>query len=253
MAKIFLAFALLIIAISLRVYPGLDSILFTYDQARDAFAAEEILAGDLKLVGPPTDIAGVFHGPLYYYFLALLYKLNRNPQVAVLGVIFINLLSMIPLYLLARDMFRSKFLAWVSVFLFAVSFEAVSYAGWLSNPTLAVPAFCLYMLGLWRKNWILIALGMGIAIQAQLFMLYLIPMTIIYGLLFKPKINKNFWLALGILAIFMSTYVLAEIKFGFQGVRGLTGFFTRHSAEFDLTQRFINYLVSLGKVFQNNL
>ncbi len=254
MAKVFLAFALLIIAIFWRIYGGLDSILFTYDQARDALAAQEILKGDLKLVGPPTDIPGVFHGPLYYYFLALLYGLNNDPRFAVLGVIFINLLSIVPLYLLAKDMFKSRLWAWVSVLFFAVSFEAVNYARWLSNPTLVVPAFSLYMLGLWKKNWILIAVGMGIAIQAQLFMLYLLPVTLIYFLLFKPEIrNRNFFIALGILTIFMATFVLAEIKFGFQGIHGLTGFFAEHSETIDLTQRFLNYFVSLEKVFLNNL
>ncbi len=255
MARVFSACALLIIAIFLRIYGGLDSILFTYDQARDAFLAQEIWQGNLKLLGPPTDIAGVFHGPLYYYFLALLYGLNSNPRFAILGIIFVNLLSAIPLYLLAKDMFKGKFWAWISIFLFAVSFEAVNYARWLSNPTLVIPAFSLYLLGLWRKNWVLIAIGLGVAIQAQLFMLYLLPVTVIYALLFKPEIKtKSFLVAMGILGVFISTFVLAEIKFNFQGIKGLLGFLGSHEGQtMSIANRIINYLQSLLKVWQNNL
>ncbi len=38
----------LILALTLRLYSGTLTILFTYDQARDAFNAQEILKGHLK-------------------------------------------------------------------------------------------------------------------------------------------------------------------------------------------------------------
>jgi hypothetical protein len=64
-----LKIALWALIISLALFLRLNNlgrISFSYDQARDAFFAQDILNGDLKIVGPPTDIQGVFHGPLYY-------------------------------------------------------------------------------------------------------------------------------------------------------------------------------------------
>lgn len=208
--------------------------------------AESIRGGDLKLVGPPTDIPGVFHGPLYYYFLAPF----KTRETAVLAAILVNLLSVIPFYLLAKDLFKSKFWAPMAAVFFLVSFEATQYARWLSNPTLVIPAFSLYLLGLYRKNFILTAVGMGIAIQAQLFMLYLLPVTTIYFIFNKPK---NLIIGSFIFLMFMSTFVLAELKFDFQGINGLLKFFGEHSTGLNFFERVGNYLTSLYKVFQNNL
>lgn len=208
--------------------------------------AESIRSGDLKLVGPPTDIPGVFHGPLYYYFLAPF----KSLESAVLAVILVNLLSVIPFYLLAKDLFKSKFWALTAAVFFLVSFEATQYARWLSNPTLVVPAFSLYLLGLYRKNFILTAVGMGVAIQAQLFMLYLLPVTAIYFVFNKPK---NLIIGSFIFLMFMSTFVLAELKFDFQGVKNLGKFFTEHNQSFNIVTRINNYSESIARVLQNNL
>lgn len=250
---LFLAF-LLIIAITLRVYPGLDRINFTYDQARDAFMAQEIINGHLKIVGPSTDIPGVFHGPLFYYFLAPLYLLN-DPQIAAVGIILVNLLSLFPLYLLAKDMVKSRFWAIMAMVLFSVSYEAVHYARWISNPSLVLPAYIFYLLGLWRKNWIMIALGLGIAIQAQLFTLYLIPVTVLYAMFFKiPFRFKSLLAGLAIFGLFMSTFLISEIKFGFQGSSGLKNYLLRPVSKQDqVARRLGNYFQSLSRTFQNNL
>lgn len=246
-----LIIAVFVLGLLLRLYGGLDTILFTYDQARDAFLAMDILNGDLKLVGPPTDIPGVFHGPLYYYFLAPLYYLdNLKPYLPVLGIIFLNLLTGLIFYNLAKKMFKSQFWGIIAFLIYVASFEAVNYARWLSNPALVIPAYGIYLTGLWNKNWLLVAIGIGIAIQAQLFMLYLIPVTILFILIFKPSL-KNIFPSLIILFLFLMTYFIAEIKFNFQGVNGFIKFFGEHSSSINIFERFSNYFVSLYKVFQN--
>ena len=75
----------------------LDVISFSYDQARDAFLSQEILAGNLKIVGPPTDLQVVFHGPLYYYVSALFYFFSKDPRFVVVCFAILNILSAIPL------------------------------------------------------------------------------------------------------------------------------------------------------------
>lgn len=44
---------------------------FTHDQGRDLLAAWSIKSGDLTLIGPTTGLAGVFHGPLWYWILGV--------------------------------------------------------------------------------------------------------------------------------------------------------------------------------------
>ena len=247
MKSLFFGLVILITAIFLRVYPGLDQILFTYDQARDLFMGEAIRSGDFKLVGPPTDIPGLFHGPLYYYFLAPF----NSPETAILAVILLNLLAAIPLGILVQKMFNKKWLSLVAIFLFLASFEMVSYARWLSNPALVIPAISLWLLGLKLKRLPLVAIGLGLCIQFQFFMLYLLPLTILY--FFKlPK--KHLFKSLFIFSVLMSSFLVAEIKFKFQGILGLITFFSRQNGGgLDLISRLSHYFESLRGLFINNL
>src|SRR6266576_2700239 len=68
------AFLLAIIPLSTQFY-------FYYDQARDAFQAYNIWHNHhLEILGPGTDIPGLFSGVLWYYLLAILYSIgNSNP------------------------------------------------------------------------------------------------------------------------------------------------------------------------------
>lgn len=217
----------------LRVGTGFGSWLFTYDQARDAFNVHEILTGHLKIVGPPTDLGGVFHGPLYYYYLAPWYLLGSGyPEWAMVAIIFANLVSVVPLYFLSKEIFQKRLWAWVSILLYIVSFESVNYGRWLSNPTLVIPAFASYILGLWQlvnkksSGWLWVAVGLGVAIQSQLFMLYLLPITLIFTAFYRPPIKtRQFLVALVIFGLFMSTFLVSELKFNWQGVRGLMTYF----------------------------
>ena len=52
--------------IRIRYLPGGD-LMFSYDQARDAYTIQELLHGDIKIQGPPTSTRDFFHGVLYYY------------------------------------------------------------------------------------------------------------------------------------------------------------------------------------------
>lgn len=55
---------IVLVGVVLRFIGGLSTLLFTYDQSRDAFIALDILNGDLKIVGPASDIPGLFHGAI---------------------------------------------------------------------------------------------------------------------------------------------------------------------------------------------
>ena len=65
---------------------------FTHDQGRDLLAADSILRGNATLIGPTTGLAGLFHGPLWYYLLAFLSFLGQgDPKIILEGIILLFL------------------------------------------------------------------------------------------------------------------------------------------------------------------
>ncbi|MFH0773509.1 MAG: hypothetical protein V1922_04325, partial [bacterium] len=96
----FLLFLILCVAFLVRTINFKDNILFAYDQARDAQRVYNMVyKGDLKIVGPETDIPGIFNGPLLYYVLAPVYFFsNFNPNVAALLFVLINVGTILLVY-----------------------------------------------------------------------------------------------------------------------------------------------------------
>src|ERR1035437_8570074 len=67
------------IALLWAAIPLPKQLFFYFDQARDAFSAYGIWHNfHLPILGPMTDIPGLFHGVLWYYFLAIPYVLGNN-------------------------------------------------------------------------------------------------------------------------------------------------------------------------------
>lgn len=96
----FLLFLILCVAFILRFINLKDNILFAYDQARDAQRVYNMVyKGDLKIVGPETDIQGIFNGPLLYYVLTPVYFFSHfNPNAAAFFFVLINGATIILVY-----------------------------------------------------------------------------------------------------------------------------------------------------------
>jgi len=90
-----LLFGIFIFAFVLRVlYLPKNSLTFGYDQARDAYVSQQIIGGDLKILGPPASTPGLYHGVFYYYLLAPAYLLGHgSPVVAAYWIAFLNSLT----------------------------------------------------------------------------------------------------------------------------------------------------------------
>lgn len=74
---------------------------FTVDQGRDAVAVRDFLSGyKLILKGTPTSIAGVYAGPLWYYFLSLGYGLFGGHPIG--GVVVVLLFNTLGLWFLTK-------------------------------------------------------------------------------------------------------------------------------------------------------
>lgn len=254
---------ILALGLVLRLIGGVNSILFTYDQTRDAIYAIGILHGQFKIVGPPSDIPGLFHGPLFYYLISPAYFLAGGyPNLVYLEMIAINLLSAIPLFLLVKKLFKNNQAALISVLLFSTSFEVVSYARWISNPALAIFAFAIVYLGLWmviekeKLGWLLLATGCGVAIQSEVFLIYLIPFLIFCFLIYKVKYQPHSLIALSafLFSLLIASYAVAELKFHFQGLIGLKSFgLSALKGNSFNVDNISNYYTRLASLFSSNI
>lgn len=216
-----------------------DRVTFGYDQARDALESISIIKDkNIKLIGPTTDIRGLFHSPLYWYIVSPFYYFSGgNPEIARIPMIFTNLLNILFIYYLAKKILRDEKVALLSSLFMAVSFEVVQYARWLSNPPPALLTTALFFYGLWlsfNKKAIglpLMIFFWSISVNFQVFLIYQIVfiLTAITYLFIKNKkiiiesIKHYYWLYI-LSTMSFSFYILAQVKFKFLGVKSLINF-----------------------------
>ena len=256
---------ILVLAFALRIiYIPQGAVSFHYDMARDGFAALQIWNGDLKIQGPPTSTPGLYHGPLYYYLLAPFYGFGGgDPRVASLMLSFLNSLVVIPVMLLAKDLFKSFKLSVLACLFFAVSFEATQYAPWLSNPAPAVLTVTLffYFLRRWQKGktlgLYLAVLAAILSVQFQFFLIYLLLLIPFFGYLFRIKSGFKQKIISILIALFgLSPFLIASLKF--QTLQNFaTGFLSIAPAgQIDFRPQFgellLNYLNRFAEVFTYN-
>lgn len=265
-AKI-LAILLLIFGIGyfLRVMFLENNVLtFGYDQARDAIVSQQILKGDFKIQGPPASVPGLFHGVLYYYVLAPAYFFGQgSPIIAAYWIAFINMIAVFIVFGLTYFMTKKTLPALLGSFLFAISFEATQYATWLSNPTIAVLSVPLIYLGLWlwikeKKNYasLIVGLGLGVSIQAEIFLAYHLVPVIIWLFVSRKNIKvRELILFLAVLGITTSSMIIAQLKFGFTALEGIKALaVTSESLAYakSIGDYFILYLNQIGRIFAFN-
>ena len=252
MRKRLLIFAPIILGLYLRLR-DLSHIIFTYDQGRDAFMAQEILHGHLKLVGPPTDFGVLFHGPLHYYVMAAIYFFNKDPRFAVIVFALLNLSALYPLYKLTKKLFHSSLAAWFLLLIFAISPELTFDGRYLSNVALVIPTLAWGLYGLFLgtpSSLIFAAIGFGLAAQAQFFLLSLSLPAFMY-LLISRKTIKQILTFIGVYTLTISSFFLAEIKFHFQGVKAILTFL--HDSSPSTANLFTRFYDSIFSLSQRNL
>lgn len=238
-----------------------NSLTFGYDQARDAYVAQQILAGDFKILGPPASTPGLYHGVFYYYLLAPAYWLgNGSPIVAAYWIAFFNALATFIVFFLTYLMVKKWGAALLVAFLYAVSWESAQYATWLSNPTIGIWTVPLIYLGLWawiaHKKWWgphVVALGLGLSIHANVFLAYHVPPLALWLWLGRKNVKRDDIVKFfAILLLVLSPMFLSEIKFGFRGIGGAAQLFIAQDAivtSRSLGDFIVLFLNQLGKVF----
>ncbi|KXK10405.1 MAG: hypothetical protein UZ22_OP11002000797 [Microgenomates bacterium OLB23] len=174
------------------------------------------------IVGPQTEFFGLNHGPLYYYYAAPFYHLAQwNPNIPLYAMIILNLSTLIPLVLLVQSLFKDRRITVVAALLFAVAYQQVEYARWLSNVAITIPMIAWMYYFLWQtlannKRAFFTGVFTGLAIQGEFFLIFLIALCYVLFYLFSvsKKAVRNYHIGL---LLGLSSFIAAEIKFSFLG------------------------------------
>lgn len=249
-----LLLGIILIGAILRFTNLSDNILFSYDQARDAQRVYNMIyKGDIKIVGPETDIQGIFNGPLLYYLLAPIYWIsNFDPNAAVVVFVIINLLVIPLVYFASKIFFRKDSIALVAALLWSISYEQGFFSRYISNASpMSITTF-LFFFGLTLylfkdKSWGLpiSALGYGLAVHCNFYFIYLIIFYPIFFILFKKIPSfKSLLVSAILLTMLFSPWIITELKWGFIGTKSLFNYLFRETTEnYDLLFKISSMIV----------
>ncbi|KKR31555.1 MAG: hypothetical protein UT63_C0066G0001, partial [Candidatus Gottesmanbacteria bacterium GW2011_GWC2_39_8] len=170
---IFLLLLFIPVAFMLRIYFLPSHLFFGPEQGRDFLVIKDIVVNHkFTLIGPKTDIDGIFHGPLFYYLSAIPFLIfHGDPFLVLLFLILFHSLTVFVLYFLSEELFSDKFLSSVSIVLFTFSYGAIVDSRWLSNPPMTIPLSALLYFFLIKfikgKKYYLIPAGITYALLGQ--------------------------------------------------------------------------------------
>ncbi len=212
--RVFFWISLFVFAVCIRWYHLDRDLFFGFEQGRDAQIVKNIYEHhDFKLVGPKTDIAGIFHGAYYYYILIIPSLLSHGNPLA-LSFFLVLISSTVPLimYFFGRDVFHSEKWAIIIALLSAVSFEFITYARWLSNVSPSIPLIILTYYFLWlfhahQKNTFFFFASICAAAASQFEIILVLQFTGVLAVLWLTKmIVIPKWKVIG-LSIFICTII----------------------------------------------
>lgn len=214
---------------------------FTFDQGRDLLAASSIVQGKITLIGPTTGLAGVYHGPLWYYILAISSFLGQGDARLVLTVVvFLFLIVELFLFLTIKKYFG----LFSGIFFFGlVSLSPVfsSLNGQLWSPNMTILSMMIAIIALIeiahskKMYWILLGLALGANIQFEaaggVFLLISVSLALI--LIHPPKAKLSDYLkgAISFLLTFIPQ-LLFELRHGFLMTKLILGYFGKTQQDY---------------------
>lgn len=259
-------FCIAVLALVLRLL-GYEHITFGYDQARDALEAMSIFTTDhIKIIGPQTDIPGLFHGPLYWYLLAPFYYFGGgNPYIAKMLLVLTSLVCIPTLYFVSYKIWGNKLISLLAAAMLAVSLESVQYARWMSNPSPALLTtllswYAFYLM--YKKDWrgiMLFLLSWPFSVQFEFFLVYqlFIFAPLLLWRFSIPSLIRDHLKALSIVAIVclvvLSPFVIAQVKFGFQSVTALSGFLIHKGGDSAYSRNPVEFALLLARNIKMNI
>lgn len=196
---------------------------FGYDQARDAFEAYSIWHDhNPKVMGPTSDIPGLNHGVLWYYYLALLYFITQHSIELTAFFSGTLILFTIPLaYYVSKKLTHNHQISMMTTIIYGCSPLFFAFIHWLSNPILALFVTPVLLTLLWtfiEKKSPLKVFGIGITfgllIQSDFAFIVLLLLLPLYIYFFRLKITFKHIISFSLgLLLAMTTFIVSVIKF----------------------------------------
>jgi len=241
---------------------------FTHDQGRDLLAANSILKGDLTLIGPTTGLAGLFHGPLWYYLLAFLSVLGRgDPKIVLAGIILLFLVFEV-IFFWAIKKYYGFLPAFLLITIISLSPFYSGLNGQLWSPNMVLVSsiiMAIAVVGIINgKKWYpLLGLALGFNIQFEaaggVFLLIATILTLLLINPFKTKI-MDYLAMLSTFFITLMPQLLFELKYGFLMTKHAIGYMGTSRGDFIAEHgiKSIEYKTGLiidnfSKIFFSNL
>jgi len=187
-----------ILSVTVNIYQLKNHLFFGHEQGRDAYVARGIYTlKDFTLIGPTTEIQGLFTPPWYYYLLAIPYGIAKgNPiMAAYVQTIIVSITAPI-IYLLFRKLTNDTSWSYVAAIFSAFSFEYISYARWLSNVPPAIPLSTLafyFLVAFWqtKKQKYLTLFGIFASLASVFQVVLIFQFIFVLALLIIAKIIKR--------------------------------------------------------------
>jgi len=180
--KFIILLSIILIGAFLRLYNFEELLRFNNDQVRDIQIVEQIKNGEAIFLGPKAGGTKFNLGPAFYYLEYLSGLIfGFSPAGIALFIPLLSIFSLYLFYLLFKKIFTPN-ITLALTFLYAISFYAIKYSHFAWNPNV-IPFFIFSFLLLilkikeepdW-KNFSLLGLTLGIAIQLHTTLLVLIP------------------------------------------------------------------------------
>lgn len=261
-----LLFILLIFGLWLRYENNKgNNAVFDYDQNEDMFYTYKLAVDHQPVIigravyGDPRLHQGVF----FYYYNLIPFLISKGSFLAsIYWNIFFNTATLVIVFALGKSVFRKTLPAILSALLVAASSEFIRFSNWITIDTVAIFLIPLFYLGLWeyyqKKKWglVLSAAALGLSIQTDLSLVYLIPVLVIYWAIFRPKVPglKLAFLSFLTLLVTTCTMTLTEFKLNFIGIKTMLNFSSTFTdTQLPFSDRLQLFFRDFGINFANNL
>lgn len=226
--------------------------LFGFDQGRDYLAVKNIVVDHkLTLIGSEigagvAGFRGIFHGPFYYYLLALPFIIFRgDPYGGMILMFILGIATILLSYIIGKRLFGAK-VGLLAAAIVAVSPPFIAYSRfvWNSNPAPLFILLVFYFVFLFTKKgktkylfWASFLSGFIYNFQLAMAIPLYFTLIIYCVLVLKLKQIKQYGaLFLGAILAF-SPMLLFEIRHNFQAVKGIWVYMFDHP-ETATTQTF---------------
>lgn len=260
MKKIILILLFILLAYLSLILRGVEvankNPLFLFDQGRDYLAVKEIVINHKPtLIGSEIGVGvagfrGIFHGPFYYYFLAIPFIIfNGDPYGGVVLMFLFGILAIILSFYLGKKLFGT-FGGVIAALLVSVSPPLTSQSRfvWNSHPTSPFILFVFIFLYLFLKSkknkyLFLASFFSGFIYNFELAIAIPMVITLIFYSLFilKLRVVKQYLLIILGLLFSFSPMIFFEVKHDFMAINGMLSYFL-HNEKTGITLKFIELL-----------